>query len=108
VISSACQGMIGQCRAPWVYINAAKLKQCLEEDSSILTDWFNENGIKLIPVNVKLSASAKTTLTHFQITDQVFECQTSAKLLGVELDYLFNFDLYISNICRKASSNSPF
>jgi hypothetical protein len=86
--------------------SAAKLKQCLEEDSRILIDWFNENGMKANPSKFQAICIGKKTfdsIENFHITDQVIECQTSAKLLGVELDYLLNFDLHISNICRKAS-----
>ena len=31
------------------------------------------------------------------------KCEDSVKLLGVAIDYLLNFDLYVSNICKKAA-----
>ena len=29
------------------------------------------------------------------------KCEDSVKILGVTIDYLLNFDLHISNICKK-------
>ena len=31
------------------------------------------------------------------------KCEDSVKLLGVTIDYLLNFDLHVSNICKKAA-----
>ena len=30
-------------------------------------------------------------------------CESTVKLLGIEIDYQLNFDVHIGNICRKAS-----
>ena len=39
----------------------------------------------------------------FRIGEAQIGCETTVKLLGVEIDYLLKFDEQISNICRKAS-----
>ena len=39
----------------------------------------------------------------FRIGEAQIGCDTTVKLLGVEIDYLLKFDEQISNICRKAS-----
>ena len=31
------------------------------------------------------------------------KCEDSVKLLGVTIDFLLNFDLHVSNICKKAA-----
>ena len=33
----------------------------------------------------------------------IIKCEDSVKLLGVTIDYLLNFDLHVSNICKKAA-----
>ena len=38
-----------------------------------------------------------------QIQNSNLSCETVVKLLGIDIDYLLNFDLHISNLCRKAS-----
>ena len=41
----------------------------------------------------------------FTIHDNTVKCEDSAKLLGVTIDYMFNFDLHtgVSDICKKSS-----
>ena len=38
-----------------------------------------------------------------QIQNSNLSCETVVKLLGIDIDYQLNFDLHISNLCRKAS-----
>ena len=38
-----------------------------------------------------------------QIQNSNLSCETVVKLLGIDNDYQLNFDLHISNLCRKAS-----
>ena len=38
-----------------------------------------------------------------QIQNSNLSCETVVKLLGIYIDYQLNFDLHISNLCRKAS-----
>jgi hypothetical protein len=34
-------------------------------------------------------------------------CESTVKLLGIDIDYQLNFDAHISTICRKASQLMP-
>ena len=38
----------------------------------------------------------------FRIHDNTVKCVDSVKLLGLTIDYMLNFDLHISDICKKA------
>ena len=42
-------------------------------------------------------------LTSFCLNSTEIVCEKSVKLLGVEIDSLLNFDLHVSNICKKAA-----
>ena len=39
----------------------------------------------------------------FTIQNHNVKCEDSVKLLGVTIDYMLNFDLHISDICKKAA-----
>ena len=39
----------------------------------------------------------------FTVHGITIKCEDSAKLLGVTFDYLLNFNLHVSNICKKAA-----
>ena len=40
---------------------------------------------------------------RFTIQNHNVKCEDSVKLLGVTIDYMLNFDLHISEICKKAA-----
>jgi hypothetical protein len=43
----------------------------------------------------------KNPSIHIQNFD--LTCESTVKLLGIDIDYQLNFDVHISTICRKAS-----
>ena len=84
----------------------ATLVEILERESGNLVRWFTHNHMKVNPD--KFQALAVGERTHkerpmFRIGDAQIECDTTVKLLGVEIDYLLKFVDQISNICRKVS-----
>ena len=40
------------------------------------------------------------------IKNHSIKCEGSVKLLGVSIDYILNFDLHISDICKKKHSET--
>ena len=39
----------------------------------------------------------------FKLDDNIIKCEEHVKLHGVTIDFQLNFDLLISNVCKKAS-----
>ena len=39
----------------------------------------------------------------FNLENNVINCEDHVNLLGVTIDFKLNFDLHISNVCKKAS-----
>ena len=84
----------------------ATLVEVLERESGNLVEWFTQNQMKANPD--KFQAVAVGERTHgerptFRIGEAEIECDETVKLLGVDIDFRLNFDIQISNICRKAS-----
>ena len=42
-------------------------------------------------------------LKEFSIGDNTIKCEDVVKLLGIDIDFLINFDQQISNMCKKAA-----
>jgi hypothetical protein len=82
------------------------MKQTLESEGSILVDWFTNNQMEANPGKFQGLAVGKKTHNKtptFSIQGANIECTNDVKLLGVTLDYLLNFDVHISNLCKKAA-----
>ena len=68
--------------------------------------WFTSNQMQANPDKFQALAVGKRTIDKkpiCNIGNTHITCEESVKLLGVEIDSLLNFDLHISNICKKAS-----
>ena len=52
---------------------------------------------------IVLGRKAYNGCKSFRVSDTDIKCEESVKLLGVTVDYLLNFDLHISNMCKKAA-----
>jgi hypothetical protein len=71
-----------------------------------LIEWFKFNKMQPNPDKFQVLAVGKKTFEKspsIQIQNSNLSCETVVKLLGIDIDYLLNFDLHISNLCRKAS-----
>ena len=75
----------------------------LEENTFEIIKWFRNNYMKCNPEKNQLIVTncEKASLT---IDNNVIECSSSVKLLGVTIDNKLNFDEHVSKICKKAST----
>ena len=71
----------------------------LESEYVQLTHWFKVNKqTKVLAVGKK--TYNKILCIHIQNSD--LSCESTVKLLGIDIDYHLYFDTHIGNICRKA------
>ncbi len=82
-----------------------ELKCSLEHDASNVTDWFDENGMKVntdkyqgIVFGVKPDRPMSFTVKGITV-----KCKDEVKLLGVYIDSRLTFSKQISFICQKAN-----
>jgi hypothetical protein len=69
-------------------------------------DWFSKNQMKAYPEKFQAIALGKKThqqKINFKFKNKEISCDDEVKLLGVNLDFMLNFNSQVSNICRKAS-----
>ena len=82
------------------------LKRTLEDDSKILIDWFQTNQMQANPDKfqaIAIGNKSRDFINDFKIDNVTIKCEESVKLLGVDIDFLLNFDLQISRMCKKAA-----
>ena len=78
----------------------------LETVSHQLIEWFRINKMQANPDKFQfLAVGRKTYDTNPSIHIQNFDltCESTVKLLGIDIDYQLICDAHISTICRKAS-----
>ena len=82
------------------------LKKNFGKDGITLIDWFdykqmqgNPDKFQAVAVGVKSFEQVK----HFTLAGVDIPCEENVKLLGVELDFMLNFDKQIKNMCMKAA-----
>jgi len=86
--------------------NIETLKSVLESESTQLIQWFNFNQMQANPDKFQAISIGKKTHEHlkeFSIGDNTIKCEDVVKLLGIDIDFLINFDQQISNMCKKAA-----
>ena len=82
------------------------LKSVLQQESTILLDWFGDNQMPANPDKVQAISVGKKTyaeMKDIQIANVNIKCEDNVKFLGVELDYKLNFDMQITKMCKKAA-----
>jgi hypothetical protein len=80
--------------------------ETLEKESKILIEWFKNNQMQANPDKFQAIAIGKKShnkFKSFNINNNDIPCDDHVKLLGVDIDHLLNFDLQISNLCKKAA-----
>lgn len=77
------------------------LLDALEKDTKILIQWFCNNYLKLNADKCHLLISNHKKSIKINVEDEIIECESSVKLLGVTLDNKLNFNEHVSNICKK-------
>ena len=86
--------------------NYDNLINVLESESKILIDWFHFNCMQANPEKFQAIAVGKKTAQKsptFNICDFNITCDETVKLLGVDIDFMLNFDSHIKSICKKAA-----
>ena len=81
-------------------------KNVLTSESEYVIEWFGTNQMQANPgkfQTIVLSKRGCGYCESFTIHDNTVKCEDSVKLLGVTIDYMLNFDLHISDICKKAA-----
>ena len=80
------------------------LLQCLYKDTSVLIKWFKNNYLQMNPDKCKLLISNKNTDVSLTLENEVIECNSSVKLLGVTIDSRLSFHEHVCNLCKKANT----
>ena len=78
----------------------------LSEDSVLLIRWFLNNKMKANPEKFQAIAVVEKTKVEditFNLDNNIIKCEERVKLLGVTIDFQLNFNVQVSNICKKAS-----
>ena len=81
-------------------------KNVLTSESEYVIEWFGTNQMQANPGKfqaIVLGKRGHGDCESFTIHDNTVKCEDSVKLLGVTIDYMLNFDLHISDICKKAA-----
>ena len=82
------------------------VKEVLVDESAICIDWFRDNKMQANPDKfqaIMLGKSGFENCKSLFLNGTEIKCEDSVKLLGVTIDFLLNFDLHVSNICKKAA-----
>lgn len=85
--------------------NYDELITVLESESNILIDWFYCNCMQANPEKFQVIAVGKKSaqkFPSFKIGDVDITCEDNVKHLGVDIDFMLNFDNHIKTICKKA------
>ena len=81
-------------------------KRVLTSESEDVIEWFDSNHMQANPGKFQaffLGKRGHGDCESFTIQNHNVKCEDSVKLLGVTIDYMLNFDLHISDICKKAA-----
>ena len=89
---------------PYAIANDAQaLINIIENDSSILIKWFNDNYLKLNEDKCKLLIAKHNDNVSAKIGSEILTASGSVKLLGVTIDNKLNFNEHITKLCMKVS-----
>lgn len=90
----------------YIHKDLVILKSVLEEESTVLIKWFEENFMQANPDKFQaicVGKKANEGIQSFEIEGNTIKCENSVTLLGVKIDYLLKFDVHVSDVCKKAS-----
>ena len=85
----------------------SELIKILENESKTAINWFNQNEMIINPDKsqaIIINKNGRFNETHsLDIAGQIIESQTVVGLLGLEIDYKLNFEMHISQLCKRAA-----
>ena len=76
---------------------------CLEEDTTKLIKWFNNNYFKMNADKCHLLITNHEDDVSATIGGEIIICEKSVKLLGIYIDNKLDFNIHLSKICSKVS-----
>ena len=79
------------------------LLNSLEKDSSTLIKWFSDNYFQPNADKCHLLISKHNKNIFINVDEEVIECSSSVKLLGVTIDNNLKFVEHVTKLCKKAS-----
>ena len=79
------------------------LLSSLETDTSTLIKWFRDNYFQLNADKCHLLISKHYKDVLINVGEEVIECSSSVKLLGITIDNKLSFDEHVTKLCKKAS-----
>ena len=82
----------------------SNLLQKLYKDTSLLSRWFKNNFLQMNADKCHLLISKRDKDISIILENEIIECDTSVKLLGVTIDNNLKFTEHISKMCKKISS----
>ena len=68
-----------------------------------MIEWFNDNHMQANPCKFRAIAvgqKSASVIKDFKIAGTEITCEEQVKFLGIEIDFLLNFDAQISIICK--------
>ena len=78
----------------------------LQIESTTMIEWFNDNHMQANPGKfqaIAVGQKSASVIKDFIIDGTEIKCEEQVKLLGIEIDFLLNFDAQISIICKKVA-----
>ena len=78
----------------------------LQIESTTMIAWFNDNHMQANPGKfqaIAVGQKSASVIKDFKIDGTEIKCEEQVKLLGIEIDFLLNFDAQISIICKKVA-----
>ena len=80
------------------------LLQKLYTNTSLLSRWFKDNFLQMNADKCHLLISNRDKDVSIILENEIIECSSSVKLLGVTIDNKLNFSKHLSKLCKKVSS----
>ena len=71
-----------------------------------MIEWFNDNHMQANPGKfqaIAVGQKSASVINDFKIARTEIKCEEQVKLLGIEIDFLLNFDAQISIIRKKVA-----
>ena len=82
------------------------LREILQGESILLIQWFTQNLMKANADKFQaicIGQKSHDAISSFKLNATFIKCDDNVSLLGVDIDFMLNFNDHISDICRKAS-----
>ena len=79
------------------------LGSALEAETNTFIKWFRDNYFKLNADKCNLIILKQNRGIFINIVDEIIECSSTVKLLGITIDNKLNFDEHVTKMCKEVS-----